>query len=582
MEEIKAALLSADGRQIMPPTLIEQVRNLYAQLSSLSTGLSSLQDIIKKISESGFNVIDENGNVGMKYDERGLDAALLSSHFQGLVNILINIDIFGTTEISQYCSENDGNTSTLLDKFCYDDENKVFVIAHQSNNSIDLVSSGIPQSNKIYLDISSNKTYRWDGSNMVSIGSTLELGETSLTAYAGNKGKANADAISTLLNSLQTLTTNNNADHKSYNDGILLLQSSLRTLSESLSVTQTLIAQVTENGFHVTDANGNVGMKYDESGLDAALLSSHFQGLINSLITTLINSARGTTLAPLVNSLIPSTYLPSYVDDVIDIDIFGTSAIAQYSSDNDGNTNVLPDKLCYDDENKVLVIARQVNNTIDIVNSNSPENGKIYLDIVANVSYRWSGTSMVAIGNSMALGETSATAYAGDKGKQNATDIASVRSLISVLSAAITVISSMIVQVNNGGLNVADANGNIVLKYDENGLDVALLSTHLISLIKNIEGLGLKIGTTAGTAFDGAKGSQLDTTVKALQASMAGIENIAAIEEEAFVICDQNGYVIFKIDANGPDFVNISSHATSVLKNAGVGSLQYRVVEIIN
>lgn len=54
------------------------------------------------------------------------------------------------------------------------------------------------ESGKIYVDLSDNKTYRWSGSTYVTVGNDLALGETSSTAYAGDKGKANADAISAI------------------------------------------------------------------------------------------------------------------------------------------------------------------------------------------------------------------------------------------------------------------------------------------------------------------------------------------------------------------------------------------------
>ena len=54
------------------------------------------------------------------------------------------------------------------------------------------------QSGIIYVDLATNKTYRWGGTDYVEISSSLALGETSSTAYAGDKGKANADAISAL------------------------------------------------------------------------------------------------------------------------------------------------------------------------------------------------------------------------------------------------------------------------------------------------------------------------------------------------------------------------------------------------
>lgn len=45
------------------------------------------------------------------------------------------------------------------------------------------------------------------------------------------------------------------------------------------------------------------------------------------------------------------------------------------------------------------------------------ESGKIYVDTTTNLSYRWSGSTYVTISSDLALGETSSTAYAGDKGK---------------------------------------------------------------------------------------------------------------------------------------------------------------------
>lgn len=84
---------------------------------------------------------------------------------------------------------------------------------------------------------------------------------------------------------------------------------------------------------------------------------------------------------------IPTAQLPSYVDDVVE--------------------GYLYQSKFYED----------VNHTTEITASA----GKIYVDITlgAMKTYRWSGMSYVEISASLALGETSATAYAGDKGAEN-------------------------------------------------------------------------------------------------------------------------------------------------------------------
>jgi hypothetical protein len=45
------------------------------------------------------------------------------------------------------------------------------------------------------------------------------------------------------------------------------------------------------------------------------------------------------------------------------------------------------------------------------------ESGKIYIAIDTNLTYRWGGSSYVVMSSSLALGETPSTAYRGDNGK---------------------------------------------------------------------------------------------------------------------------------------------------------------------
>lgn len=49
------------------------------------------------------------------------------------------------------------------------------------------------ESGKIYVDTTTNKTYRWGGSSYVEISASLALGETSSTAYRGDRGKVAYD-----------------------------------------------------------------------------------------------------------------------------------------------------------------------------------------------------------------------------------------------------------------------------------------------------------------------------------------------------------------------------------------------------
>lgn len=70
--------------------------------------------------------------------------------------------------------------------------------------------SGFPttgSAGKIYVDKQTNKTYRWGGSGYTEISASLALGETSSTAYAGDKGKQNADDIEIIKNGFAKVLT---------------------------------------------------------------------------------------------------------------------------------------------------------------------------------------------------------------------------------------------------------------------------------------------------------------------------------------------------------------------------------------
>lgn len=60
----------------------------------------------------------------------------------------------------------------------------------------------IPQSGKIYIDTTNNKSFRWDGTKLEPIGSALELGHNENTAFPGNEGIKLQSQISDVRNSL--------------------------------------------------------------------------------------------------------------------------------------------------------------------------------------------------------------------------------------------------------------------------------------------------------------------------------------------------------------------------------------------
>lgn len=202
-------------------------------------------------------------------------------------------------------------------------------------------------------------------------GNNLELGETSTTAYPGDKGKKNANAISSLTNALDSIdsyskTTRNQLDAFKNTKGQAL-------------------------GIVPLDENGKVA----------------------------------------------SSYLPSYVDDVLEYD----------------NRTAFP---------------------------TTGESGKIYIALDTNKTYRWGGTTYVELTSSITLGETSSTAYAGDKGKKNREDINNLKNALD---------------------NLANRLGKVSDKANDNLMAIEGLTTEVDSTnteVNTINGKISKLNTTIG------------------------------------------------------------------------------------
>lgn len=121
---------------------------------------------------------------------------------------------------------------------------------------------------------------------------------------------------------------------------------------------------------HSGDRNNPHGVTAVQVG--APTVAEMNAGLNSKLNTSLKGAANG--LAELDSSgKVPTSQLPSYVDDVIE------GALSTFPA--------------------------------------TGETGKIYVDTTTNKTYRWSGSFYAEISASIALGETSSTAYRGDRGK---------------------------------------------------------------------------------------------------------------------------------------------------------------------
>lgn len=152
------------------------------------------------------------------------------------------------------------------------------------------------------------------------------------------------------------------------------------------------VDKVTGKGLSTNDLTNDLKTKYDAAHSHLSNTSNPHQttaAQVGAIATSQKGAASGVAELD-ANGKVLSAQLPSYVDDVL-----------EYAS----KANF----------------------------PNAGEAGKIYVATNTNLTYRWTGSAYVEISPSLALGETSSTAYRGDKGKQNATNIATLQDALANL-----------------------------------------------------------------------------------------------------------------------------------------------------
>ena len=119
---------------------------------------------------------------------------------------------------------------------------------------------------------------------------------------------------------------------------------------------------------------------------------------------------------------VPSSQLPSYVDDVIE----GYYYNSKFYKESSHTTEI------------------------------DGESGKIYTDLGNNKTYRWSGTTYTEISASLALGTTSSTAYPGDKGATNAANIKTLQGYFNSSGVANKAAVAIKAAADGDGNNIVD------------------------------------------------------------------------------------------------------------------------------
>ena len=256
------------------------------------------------------------------------------------------------------------------------------------------------------------------------------------------------------------------------------------------------LADISASG-GVTGVKGNAETEYRQGQVNITPANIGLGNLTNDAQVKRTEMGVGGGVATLgADGKVPSAQLPSYVDDVL-----------EYS-----NKASFP---------------------------SAGETGKIYVAKDTNITYRWGGSAYVEISASLALGETSSTAYAGDKGKQNADNIAS-------LTQRAENVEQELLKIGNGTQTVGVAEKANQLSVERK-----------ISLAGDV---------TGEIKFDGTSDKEITTTL-ANSGVYAGTYSVVSVDAKGRVT---NGSQIVEWGTNGQ---------TAPTNNLAIGGIFFELVE---
>ena len=199
------------------------------------------------------------------------------------------------------------------------------------------------------------------GAMYVDNGNTrIQVKDTTKLASNGTAVKATSDANG---NNIANTYIKNIANNTTKNKTITITKGNNTTSDVTITVTKSDVGL------------GNVDNK-SSATIRGEITKDNITKALGYTPVDTANKGSANGLAELdANGKVPSSQLPSYVDDVL-----------EYSSKSEFPT--------------------------------AGETGKIYVDTTTNLTYRWSGSAYIEISPSLALGQTSSTAFRGDYGKK--------------------------------------------------------------------------------------------------------------------------------------------------------------------
>lgn len=324
-KEEKAITLTWDEYQDLPQSEKMNGKTYYITDSGGSAGIIEAKDVMVNSTQAGLS--SDTVQAALK--------ELNDKDFSGSYNDLTNKPILGTASALDVATSGDATNSQVVKG----DDSRLT----DSRNAADVPA---------WAKASTKPTY-----------TASEVG-------LGNVG--NFKAVSTVANQELTSTEQSNA-RANIGAGTSSFSGNYNDLTNKPTI-PTLPTNIV-NGVAIGSTNGTVSVTTNGVTADVAVKGLGNAAYTNSsaYISSALKGANNGVAELDSNGLVPSSQLPSYVDDVL-----------EYSS-----KSAFPI---------------------------TGETGKIYVDTTTNLTYRWSGSDYIEISPSLALGTTSSTAYRGDYG----------------------------------------------------------------------------------------------------------------------------------------------------------------------
>ncbi len=382
--------------------------------------------------------------------------------FSGIVTGEIEIKPIGIVTATQgyvvYCTE--AKTFAYAIRKDFSLETTYYAVWPTRDSYVDDIN-GTPYSGKIYVDTSTNMLYRWDGNTLVEAGakaintvdiSVLDTVPSSIedavtkaedalhSRWALTSDGANIGVIDMFSNGMKHQLTQVLTTHYTMNDGVLDFtghdDTAIYHYYRSYNICATDLGSGTgawtawqeDLPKALVSAISVVSEKTDSATKDIDTLNSDIAAVKEDLEKKASLGSNGKVL--------PSQ-LPSYVDEVVDFDstVEDTLNILQAS------TTDTTGFVVYSTVSKTFAYGvRQSALSSEITyysnwstrarytdGSFVPLTGRIFVDKSTSKSYRWSGSILVEIGQSLGLGYDEESAYPGNEGAALQSDYAAFK-----------------------------------------------------------------------------------------------------------------------------------------------------------